>query len=189
MELIEKAIVFASKAHEKQVRKGTEIPYITHPYAVGMYLQKANCSDEVIAAGILHDTLEDTKATLDDLKATFGEHVANLVVAASEKDKSLPWEDRKKQTIEELQHASIEEIQVIVADKLHNLTSIRKDIEQYGETVWERFNRGKRQQHWYYASIVNALSSRKSEFGLIHELEQQVKNVFGSVTFLSDEVM
>lgn len=187
MELIEKAIIFAAKAHKNQTRKGTTIPYITHPYAVGMYLQKAKCSEEVIAAGILHDTIEDTETTYKDLLDTFGVQVANLVVAASENDKSLPWEVRKQQTIEMLKNATLEEIQVIVADKLHNLKSIRADLHLNGESVWQRFNRGKREQHWYYASVVKALSSRKKEFKLIRELEGEVKEVFGSVEVLSDE--
>ncbi len=75
MNTIEKAIIFAAKAHRNQTRKGTDIPYITHPFAVGMYLQKANCSEEVIAAGILHDTLEDTETTYNDLKEViWGSH-------------------------------------------------------------------------------------------------------------------
>lgn len=161
MELIEKAIIFAAKAHANQVRKGTDIPYITHPYAVGMLLQKAKCSEEVIAAGILHDTLEDTNTTYEDLVDTFGVRIANLVAAASENDKSLPWEARKQLTIEMLKNASIEEIQVAVADKLHNLRAIRADYSLFGEKLWERFNRGKREQHWYYAGFVKALSARK----------------------------
>lgn len=187
MDLIEKAIIFAAKAHENQTRKGTTIPYITHPYAVGMYLQKAKCSEEVIAAGILHDTLEDTDTTFKDLLDTFGDRVANLVLAASENDKSLPWDVRKQNTIEKLRNASIEEIQVIVADKLHNLKSIRADLNLIGDKVWERFNRGKREQHWYYASIVKTLSTRKKEFKMIRDLEKEVKGVFGSLEVLSDE--
>ena len=179
MDMIEKAIVFATKAHKNQTRKGTDIPYITHPFATGMYLQKAKCSEAVIAAGILHDTLEDTETTFTDLVELFGVRVANLVLAASEKDKSLPWEVRKQHTIEILKDASLEEIQVIVADKLHNLKSIRNDINQNGDIIWQRFNRGKRDQHWYYASIVKALSPRKKEFKMITELEREVIEVFG----------
>ena len=80
MEIVEKAIIFAAKAHGNQKRKGTDIPYITHPFAVGMLLQKEKCSEEVIAAGILHDTLEDTETTFEDLTEVFGVHVANLVL-------------------------------------------------------------------------------------------------------------
>lgn len=181
MDMIENAIIFASKAHKNQTRKGSGIPYITHPFAVGMLLQKANCSEEVIAAGILHDTLEDTETTFEDLTETFGIRVANLVLAASEKDKSLPWEIRKQHTINSVKDATLEEIQVIVADKLHNLRSVRNDLQLSGDIVWQRFNRGKSDQNWYYASIVKALSKRKNEFNLINELENEVIEVFGSL--------
>ena len=187
MDTIEEAIIFATKAHKNQTRKGTDIPYITHPFATGMYLQKAKCSEAVIAAGILHDTLEDTETTYTDLVELFGAHVANLVLAASEKDKSLPWEERKQHTIEMLKEASLEEVQVIVADKLHNLKSIRNDIIEDGDIIWQRFKRGKRDQHWYYASIVRALFTRKKEFEMIVELEREVIGVFGSLNFLSEQ--
>jgi hypothetical protein len=187
MDMIEKAIIFAAKAHKNQTRKGTDIPYITHPFAVGIHLQKAKCSEEVIAAGILHDTLEDTETTFKDLTEAFGVRVANLVLAASENDKSLPWEVRKQHTIEILKDASLEEIQVIVSDKLHNLKSIRTDFNLDGDIIWQRFNRGKRDQHWYYASIVKVLSPRKKEFKMISELEGEVKGVFGSLDIFSEQ--
>lgn len=158
MNLIERAIIFAAKAHQGQKRKATDIPYITHPFAVGMMLQQAGCSAEVIAAGILHDTIEDTSATYDELAAQFGKRVADLVLAASEHDKSLPWEERKQHTIAMLKTAELEEIQVIVADKLHNLRSIRQDLASHGDTIWGRFNRGKNDQKWYYTSIVQAVA-------------------------------
>ncbi|ENH97577.1 metal dependent phosphohydrolase [Gracilibacillus halophilus YIM-C55.5] len=180
MDLIENAINFAAKAHKHQSRKATDIPYISHPFAVGMLLQKADCSDEVIAAGILHDTLEDTDVTFEQLIETFGERVAFLVQAASEQDKTLSWEQRKKHTIDALESASLEEIQVIVADKLNNLRSIRSDFEEQGDQIWQRFKRGKHDQHWYYGNIVQALSNRKVEFTMINELEQEVKAIFGS---------
>ena len=72
MDMVEKAIILQPKSHNNQKRKGTDIPYITHPFAVGMLLQKEKCSDEVIAAGILHDTLEDTETTFKDLTEEFG---------------------------------------------------------------------------------------------------------------------
>ena len=87
--MIDLAIEVAAKAHQNQVRKGTDIPYITHPLAVGIILAKAGCSDEVIVAGILHDTLEDTPLTLDCIQETFGPRVASIVKGASEPDRSL----------------------------------------------------------------------------------------------------
>lgn len=186
MGIVEQAIVFAARAHVGQTRKGTDIPYITHPYSVGMLLQKANCSEEVIAAGLLHDTLEDTSATYEELLEEFGSKVAKLVQAASEHDKSLPWKKRKQQTIEKLENASFEEVQVITADKLHNLTSIRLDLEIEGEVVWERFNRGKQDQHWYYGSIIKQIAHHKEAFNLIQELENEVRAVFGLQFYLTD---
>ncbi|MFF2445600.1 HD domain-containing protein [Neobacillus sp. NPDC058068] len=186
MDIIEKAIIFAAKAHKDQSRKSTDIPYVTHPFAVGMLLQKAKCSDEVIAAGILHDTIEDTSTTYEDLIEHFGARIAKLVLAASEHDKSLSWEKRKQHTIDMLKDGYLEEIQIITADKLHNLKSIHADLEVNGEKTWERFNRGKVDQHWYYTSIVKALKPRKNEFSLIRELEKKVKEVFGSIEILTD---
>lgn len=181
MDVIEQAINFAARAHRNQNRKSTDIPYITHPFAVGMLLQKAKCCDDVIAAGILHDTLEDTSTTKEELEKQFGTRITNLVIAASENDKSLPWEMRKQHTIDHLKTAYLEVIQVITADKLHNLSSIRADIEQFGDETWSRFNRGKSDQHWYYGSIVKVLLTRKTEFMLIEELEKVVLEVFGSL--------
>lgn len=181
MDLIEKAIVFATKAHDGQKRKSTDIPYITHPYAVGMLLLRENCSEEVVAAGLLHDTLEDTAITYDELLAEFGEQVAKLVVAASEPDKSLSWEERKEHTIQSLKEVGLEELQIIAADKLHNLRSIRGELERSGEELWSRFKRGREKQRWYYSSIVKELSGRKDEFPLIEELEKEVQAVFGQI--------
>ncbi len=181
MNIIDQAIVFAANAHRGQTRKSSNIPYITHPFSVGMLLQKENCSEEVIVAGILHDTLEDTSTTYKDLLEQFGASVANLVQAASEHDKSLPWEDRKKHTIERLKDATVEELQITAADKLHNLRTINEDLQTFGEDVWNRFKRGKRDQHWYYANIVKEMNSKRSEVMLIQELEKEVESVFGSL--------
>lgn len=176
--MIEKAIEFAAVKHEGQVRKGTNIPYIVHPFAVALLLQKENQRDEVIAAGVLHDTLEDTDTTKEELLKQFGEEVLWLVMGATEPDKSLSWEERKLHTIEQLHLRSNEEVALIVADKLHNLRSIQQDVTEKGEEVWSRFNRGKRDQSWYYMGIVQALVDRKKEIPLVRQLEKEVCRLF-----------
>ena len=88
--MIKSAIEVAVRAHEGQVRKGTQTPYIIHPLSVGIILAKAGAPDEVIIAGILHDTIEDTPVTCEQVRGTFGGTIANLVKGASESDKSLP---------------------------------------------------------------------------------------------------
>lgn len=176
--VLEQAIQFAAVKHEGQYRKGTKTPYITHPFGVAFILQKGKQSDEVIAAGLLHDTLEDTNTTEEELRELFGEDILKLVKAASEPDKSLSWEERKQHTIAELPSRSKEELAVIIADKLHNLRTIQADVEQNGDHVWSCFKRGKRDQSWYYMAICHAVASRKQEVPFISEFISEVQKFF-----------
>ena len=114
MKNILKAAEFAVRAHMKQVRKGTDIPYVVHPLGVGRILSENKCPDECIIAGILHDTLEDTDITYEDLKEEFGVEVADIVKGASEPDKSDTWENRKKHTIEYLKTPILEFIYMYI---------------------------------------------------------------------------
>lgn len=155
MNTINVAIDVAAKAHQNQLRKGTDIPYMTHPFAVGMILLKARCSEDVVAAGLLHDTIEDTNLDLEIIRNIFGDRVAEIVEGCSE-DKSLPWETRKEHTIEYLKTAPPVIKAVSCADKLHNVLTILDDYEIQGEKLWERFNRGKEKQEWYHKSLVQS---------------------------------
>jgi (p)ppGpp synthase/HD superfamily hydrolase len=177
MNRIDLAIEFAAKAHEQQNRKGTDIPYISHPFAVGMILLQAKCKEEVIIAGILHDTLEDTKTTEGDIRNKFGEEVLRLVLGASEPVKSDTWEERKRHTLEFLQSADLAVRQVVCADKLHNLRSIRRDVDVLGDKVWSRFNRGYEDQKWYYTSLVESLGYT-SRFPLLDTFQDEVEAFF-----------
>lgn len=177
MDVVEKALQVASISHEGQYRKNTSIPYITHPVAVGMMLLKKGYSEEIIAAGILHDTVEDTSLTLEEIKREFGTKIAEIVEGSSEPDKSLAWIDRKEHTIEFLKTASQDIRAVVCADKLHNIRSIIRDYELVGEEVWERFNAGKDQQKWYYTNVVESLAAQ-STFELLTELKDEVDRLF-----------
>ncbi len=179
MDLIEKAIMVASKAHDGQYRKLTNIPYITHPLGVSLILMRIGAREELVAAGILHDTVEDTELTLADIKDGFGDEVAELVDGCSEPDKSLSWEARKEHTISVLQTASEDTRTVVCADKLHNIRSIIRDYEDQGEQVWSRFNRGKEKQEWYYRNVVKSLG-HASTFPLLEELKKEVDILFSS---------
>lgn len=178
MKLVERAIEFAAHAHRKQVRKGTKIPYISHPFAVGMMLQRAGCPEEVVAAGILHDTLEDTSATSDQLLKKFGPVVLEIVQGCSEPDKEASWEERKQHTLDFLKSASLEIRLVACADKLHNIRTVKRDLARHGEATWERFKRGRERQLWYYTGLVESLGYA-SRFPLLEELQETVADVFG----------
>ncbi|MEK5440572.1 MULTISPECIES: HD domain-containing protein [unclassified Fredinandcohnia] len=178
MDMIEKAIIVASKAHDGQYRKLTNIPYITHPLGVGLILMKINARTELVAAGILHDTVEDTELTLSDIRDGFGDEVAELVDGCSEPDKSLPWEARKEHTISFLRAASEDNRTVVCADKLHNIRSIIRDYEEQGDQVWRRFSRGKDKQEWYYRNVAESLG-HASTFPLLEELKKEIDILFG----------
>jgi hypothetical protein len=178
MSLMDQAIEFAATKHRHQQRKGTDIPYISHPYGVGMILLKANCKEEVIIAGILHDTLEDTETTEEEILHQFGQNVLDLVKGCSEPDKGATWEERKKHTHDYLKQAPLSIRQVACADKLHNLCSIKRNLEEQGEKAWERFNRGRDSQEWYYTEIVESLGYT-SRYPLLDLLQDEVEDVFG----------
>lgn len=179
--MIELAIQVAAKAHQNQKRKGTDIPYITHPYMVGMILQKERCSDELVAAGILHDTVEDTYVTLDYIRDTFGQYVAEIVGGCSEPDKSLSWEERKTYKLHALKTASLDIRIVTCADKLHNIRTTIKEYNRVGEKVWDRFNRGREKQSWYYNELIKVLCDREDnppEMRIFSELKNEIIHLF-----------
>jgi len=174
---LDAAIEFAAGAHQNQRRKGSGIPYISHPYGVGMILLAAGCREEVVIAGLLHDTLEDTDTTEEDIRRRFGEEVLRLVKGASEPDKSLSWEARKAHTLEFVKTADLPSRLVICADKLHNLRSIRRDVETIGDGIWNKFKRGYAQQKWYYTSMAENLG-HASRFPLLDTFRAETAAFF-----------
>ncbi len=178
MNIIEKAIEVAAKAHEGQVRKLSAVPYITHPFTVGMILQQAGYSDEIISAGILHDTVEDTELTHADIENMFGKEVATLVAGATEPEKAVPWEERKEHTIEILQTASKDICVVVCADKIHNLRTMKYEIGIKGDNIWERFARGKDKQEWYYREVLKNISNKLEGEPLLEQLKHEFEAVF-----------
>ncbi|MEW5803507.1 MAG: HD domain-containing protein [bacterium] len=180
--MINLAIEVAALAHHGQVRKGTDIPYITHPFAVGMLLQKAGCSEEVVVAGLLHDTMEDTSLTVEEIRSQFGNKVAGIVLGCSEPDRRLTWEERKQHTLNFLRTAPMEIRWVSCADKLHNLRSLAHDLNRVGDQVWSRFHRGQKKQEWYYRSLVESLWHGLKDLppgSLFHQFKNEVENLFG----------
>ena len=173
---IHNAIVFASRKHAPQLRKGTDIPYIAHLIEVMQILIENNCEKKVIIAGILHDTIEDTGTAPDEIRALFGENVLSIVQAETE-DKSKTWKERKQATIDHLPSASKEAKLVCCADKLSNMRSIYADLEDIGEKVWERFNADKKSIQWYYENILTAISEI-SDSDMYKGLSEIIEDVF-----------
>jgi (p)ppGpp synthase/HD superfamily hydrolase len=180
--VIFKAIEFSTKAHAGQYRKGTKIPYITHLLNVAKILIEHECPEPVIAAGILHDTIEDTRVTVDDIREAFGNEVADLVNAVSEPNKSdHTWENRKAHTIKHLKSALPEVLIISLADKLDNIKAIREDYERIGDKLWKRFNRSKEKQQWYYQALADVFLMRMNDLkavSLVNHFRSEVNLVF-----------
>jgi len=176
------AIELAARAHHNQVRKGTEIPYIVHPLAVAGILIRSRCSEQLVIAGLLHDSVEDTPVTIEEIRSQFGSEVADLVMALSEPDKKASWEDRKAHTIEYLEKKATSDVLLVaLADKLDNIRAIREGLESDGEKFWERFNRPREKQKWYYEQLEAVFTrsvSREPALTLLKSFKAEVKKVF-----------
>ena len=155
--LLLEAIEFATEKHKGQCRKGTARPYISHPLEVVEILESMEAEEELLIAGILHDTLEDTDATAEEIGQRFGERVLILVCGHTE-DKSKTWKERKTHAVEEVRGAECRMKMLVLADKLSNLRDMKRDYAQVGEMLWERFHAPKESQAWYYHGMQDALS-------------------------------
>ncbi len=165
-----KASRFAAVAHGLKERKGKQVAYISHPMAVALLLQKAGADEDVVIAGILHDTIEDTDVTYEDIEREFGKDVADMVNHVTEQDKSRSWVERKQKALEHVSEMSEEAVMVKSADVLHNMTEQLEDYKIAGDSMFENFNAGKQQQLERYEKLVKALEDRYPQNPLLPEL-------------------
>ena len=160
--LLDRAIAFAVMKHSGQFRKGTGLPYITHAVEAMEIVSRMTEDEEIRAAAVLHDTLEDTETTKEELVRLFGWRVAKLVESESEdKREDRPaeetWWIRKKETIWHLAHASTEIRMLALGDKLSNIRAMHRDYQMLGEKLWSRFNQKDPIMHgMYYGLLANA---------------------------------
>ena len=156
--MVERALEFATKAHEGQFRKGTKRPYIMHPIEVSDIVATMTDDEEIICAALLHDTVEDCEEiTGDVIRQSFSDRVAELVLMESE-DKSKTWLERKGHTIEHLKTAPREVQMIALGDKLSNMRDIDRDYPECGEALWQRFRmKDQNMIGWYYKGIRESL--------------------------------
>lgn len=155
--MIRKAAEFAAKAHEGTFRKGTKIPYIVHPMEVAQIVAMMTKESELIAAAYLHDVLEDTSVTAEEIEQEFGSRVLFYVQQETE-NKSLTWKERKAATIRHMAEADREVKILTLADKLSNMRASARDYMMFGESFWQRFNEKEKESHrWYAKGIQDSL--------------------------------
>lgn len=161
--LLNRAYQYAAEAHACQVRKGTDIPYFTHIITAMNYAMELTQNQEILAAVVLHDTVEDTWVTIEDIRENFGNKVADYVAAETEdKREHIPakdtWEIRKQETIQHLQNAPKDVKIIVLADKAANAESMAREWRLVGDSIWEKFNqKDKHKQAWYYYACADAL--------------------------------
>ncbi len=157
--VVEDAIRFAARFHRDQLRKGSDLPYIVHPAAVASILQRVGFDDEyILAAAWLHDVVEDTAATSDQVAEDFPAEVADLVRAMSEQKtdadgNKLSWKHRKSHHLEVMSQAPVRVKAVMLADKLHNMLSMCVDARAQPD-VWSRFNSSREDLLTYYRNMI-----------------------------------
>ena len=184
--LIEQAIIYAGNAHVGRHRKGTHMPYIIHPMETMMITAHLTDDIDTIAAAALHDVVEDTEYTYEDIRLAFGEKVARLVVEESEdkregQDKALTWRVRKEETIASTRSKSLEAKKIMLADKLSNLRASRRDYRVTGLEMWNKFNmKEPSQQKWYYTSVLEVLEDLK-DTPEYKEAEDIIREIFHEV--------
>jgi (p)ppGpp synthase/HD superfamily hydrolase len=166
--LYAEALQFATEAHAGQVRKGTSIPYISHPLAVSALVFEHGGDDEQAIAGLLHDVVEDCEVSLDTIRIRFGERVARIVEGctdgvADELGRKPPWKARKEAYLAHLRAADLDVLLVSVCDKLHNARAIESDKLSLGEAIFDRFTASAADTRWYYWTLHGAFVARLGE--------------------------
>jgi (p)ppGpp synthase/HD superfamily hydrolase len=174
------AVRFAVDAHGRvrQARKGTAFPYVIHPLRVGEILYRHGADEDVVRAGLLHDTIEDARVSAQELAERFGPRVADLVLGVSEPDKSAPWRVRKEHTIASVRTAPDDVLHVLAADKVDNVRSIKESLAERGDETWAIFNAGEDDQRWYYRELTHAFLERDADDELFKTLQVEVETVF-----------
>lgn len=185
MELLNLAFSYAAKMHDGMRRKGTALPYILHPAETAAIVGTMTDDQAILAAAVLHDAVEDTPATIEDISALFGDRVARLVSAESEnKREDRPaadtWIQRKQEAIEVIRNTSDIGVKMIfLGDKLANMRSFKRDFAALGMSFYDRFNQKDPQMHrWYHRSIADAMPELQHTDAW-KEYDALIREVFG----------
>jgi len=176
----ERALLFATRKHAGQTRKGTTVPYVAHVLSVAGLVLEAGGDEDLAIAALLHDVVEDCGGApmLREIRRRFGQRVAHVVEGCTDTDldPKPPWRQRKQDYLKHLRTADADVRLVSAADKLHNTRSVLTDYRQIGEQVWERFQGRREGTLWYYRALVDEFKRKKTN-RMIRELERVVSEL------------
>jgi len=182
-ELLDRAIIFAVHAHAGTERRGKGYPYVVHPLEAVEIVATMTADQELLAAAALHDTVEDTEVTVEQIRAEFGERIASLVADESDElpegvSEEASWHARKRAAIERLKRASYDAKMVALGDKLSNMRAIARDYAVQGDALWNLFHAKDPKDHeWHYRGLADALRELEGTFAF-QEFEQLINKVF-----------
>ena len=193
MNILEEAIIYATVMHQGKVRKFKGIPFILHALEVAQILSTMTEDQEIITAGILHDIVEDTDGTLQEIEKRFGQRVALLVSSESEdeypgEERSATWQRRKEGSLRVLQTSKDVGVKMLwLADKLANIRSLAQMYSERGEALWQELHQSDPEmQLWYYRSVAEALELSLNKTGAFKELIKHINFIWPG-TFDSDK--
>lgn len=183
--LTDRAIIFAVHAHSGIERRGKGFPYIVHPMEAMAIVATMTSDQELLAAAALHDTVEDTSVTVEDIRREFGDRVAQLVAAESDvevegESDEASWHYRKQVAIDRLAKAPRDVKMVAMGDKLSNMRAIARDYEIQGDALWDLFHIKDRRSHeWHYRGLAASLSDLEGTYAY-EEFMALINKVFGN---------
>ena len=181
--LLDRAIIFAVKAHAGTERRGKGFPYIVHPMEAVEIVATMTPDQELLAAAALHDTVEDPDVTIEQIREEFGERIASLVASESDTfedgvSEEESWHKRKKAAIERLANASHDAKIVALGDKLSNMRAIARDYSVKGDAFWDLFHAKDPKDHeWHYRGLADSLRELSGTFAF-EEFESLINQVF-----------
>jgi len=190
-DLLDRAILFAVKAHHNTERRGKGFPYIVHPMEAVEIVATITPDQELLAAAALHDTVEDTDVTVEDIRREFGDRIAALVHAESDQidgvvfdaekgDEEATWHARKQAAIDRLAAAPHDAKIVAMGDKLSNMRAIARDYAVQGDALWRIFHAKNKADHeWHYRGLAASLSELSDTFAY-KEFITLIEQVFGN---------
>lgn len=174
-----RGIAIASRAHDGHYRKGSGVPYISHPMSVMLIAASVTHDEDVLLAALFHDILEDVPENYSraEMKDEFGLRVVEIVEGVT-KNSSLPsWQERADAYLEQLSRGSAESIIVAAADKFHNLSQTLEDLDSEGHSLWRRFRSTPSQQLWWYRSVRNVVAERLPDMPLLDDLDVLIERL------------
>jgi (p)ppGpp synthase/HD superfamily hydrolase len=178
----EAAMFYAAEAHREQVRKGSGVPYLSHLLQVAGLALEYGGEEQVAIGALLHDVVEDTPASPEDIEQRFGKRVRDIVEGCSDtldkETEDRSWRERKETYLAHLcESASADVLLVSCCDKLHNSRSILSDLKEQGDTIWGIFKGGREGTLWYYRALVEAYRKVDAPLRLVRELDEVVSEI------------